>query len=179
MRLSLLKGARAASSWAAWQEIRVPGWAEFGYRPYGPGSGLRFIAGCHAASSALGNLDRTRMLIGGNQRPTRFPLRPSRFPTIIGLPAYQPRVTIWGDDWTDYPDFRNGSSAGRNPSSDGWRRSAAYSRGLRRHHYAYLCDRGHRIHRFGACSAANSGWASSAGADTIGRRRPSFASSRS
>ena len=28
MRLSLLKGARAASSSAAWQEIRVPGWAE-------------------------------------------------------------------------------------------------------------------------------------------------------
>jgi hypothetical protein len=28
MRLSLLKGAHAASSSAAWQEIRVPGWAE-------------------------------------------------------------------------------------------------------------------------------------------------------
>jgi hypothetical protein len=28
MRLSLLKGARAASSSAAWQEIRVRGWAE-------------------------------------------------------------------------------------------------------------------------------------------------------
>jgi hypothetical protein len=28
MRLSLLKGARATSSSAAWQEIRVPGWAE-------------------------------------------------------------------------------------------------------------------------------------------------------
>jgi hypothetical protein len=28
MRLSLLKGARAASSSAAWQEIRVPGWAD-------------------------------------------------------------------------------------------------------------------------------------------------------
>jgi hypothetical protein len=28
MRLSLLKGARAASSSGAWQEIRVPGWAD-------------------------------------------------------------------------------------------------------------------------------------------------------
>jgi hypothetical protein len=26
MRLSLLKGARAVSTSAAWQEIRVPGW---------------------------------------------------------------------------------------------------------------------------------------------------------
>jgi hypothetical protein len=28
MRLSLLKGAHAASSSTAWQEIRVPGWAD-------------------------------------------------------------------------------------------------------------------------------------------------------
>jgi hypothetical protein len=36
MRLSLLKGARAASSSAARQEILVPGWAAFGGRPSGP-----------------------------------------------------------------------------------------------------------------------------------------------
>ena len=42
MRLSLLKGAREAPASAAWQEIRVPGWADVWSRPYGPRSNLKF-----------------------------------------------------------------------------------------------------------------------------------------
>jgi hypothetical protein len=54
MRLSLLKGARAASSSAVWQEIRVSGWAYVWLPAYGPGSDLRFIAGYHTPSLVPG-----------------------------------------------------------------------------------------------------------------------------
>ena len=35
----------------------LPGWADFGYRPYGPGSDLRFIAGYHTPSKTQILLD--------------------------------------------------------------------------------------------------------------------------
>ena len=69
----------------------LPGWADFGYRPYGPGSDLRFIAAYHTDSYILGESEPDQMPAAN---PLPFPREGRALHPYLSSPLSSPLLSF-------------------------------------------------------------------------------------